>query len=212
MRPLSKSNDTKLTRQFDRLLAHRMMTERPRSSEASNHEPWKVGEDFSSASLSEGLKQDSLCCHENAGDMWHNFFFVTERRKVKCSFMQLLSNLGFRRYLFTSIKKTTAGHLLTCSLITCFLLLAPYLFLLHTCSSSPPRNAESRCCTGTAVPRRERSFLRTRLHAVRTRNTFPFSRAYILLSLTHKNSLTRTSVSDTCSQEATMNEGDERLN
>ena len=50
-----------------------MVTERPRSSEASNHEPWKVGEDFSSPSLLKGLKQDSLYCHESAGDMWYNF-------------------------------------------------------------------------------------------------------------------------------------------
>ena len=82
MRPLSKSNDTKLTRQTDRLLPHGMVTERARSSEASNHEPRKVGEDFSCPSLLEGLKQDSLCCRENAGDMWRNFLFVTERRKV----------------------------------------------------------------------------------------------------------------------------------
>ena len=90
---LPKSNDTKLTKQTDRLLAHRIVTERPRSSAASNHEPWKVGEDFSSPSLLKGLKQDSLRCHESAGDMWRNFFFVTEWRKVKCSFIQLLSNL-----------------------------------------------------------------------------------------------------------------------
>ena len=61
--------------------------------------------------------------------------------------------------------------------------LAPSLFLLHTCSFSPPRNAESRCCTGTAAPRRERSFLPTRLHAVRTKNTLPRTRPCILISL-----------------------------
>ena len=139
-------------------------------------------------------------------------FFCDRTEESQMLFHATSEQLGIPPVPLHLHKKITAGHLLTCSLITCFLLLAPYLFLLHTCSFSPPRNAESRCCTGTAVPRRERSFLRTRLHAVRTRNTFPFSRAYILLSLTHKNSLARTSVSDTCSQEATMNEGDERLN
>ena len=205
MRRLPKSNHTKLTRQTDRLLAHGMVTERASSSEASNHKPWKVGEDFSCPSLLEGLKQDSLCCHENAGDMWRNILFVTERRKVKCSCMQTLSNLGFRQYLFTSIKKKQLPAIFS-SFIPCFFSLAPSLFLLLTYSFSPPRNAESRRCTGTAVPRRERSFLPTRLHAVRTRNTLPFTRAYIFLSLTHKNSLARTSVLDTCSQGATITE------
>ena len=120
---------------------------------------------------------------------------LSEWRKVKCSFMQLLSNLGFRRYLFTSIKKKQLPAIFSpvpSSLASSHLLQS--FFLLLTCSFSPPRNAELRCCTGAAASRRERSFLQTLLHAVRTRNTLPRTRARILLSLHTRI------VPDTCSQ------------